>query len=671
MPNKEKRARYFSYVFALMLILAVLGVYLPGLQNDLLFDDTSLLKNRVIFNTYGNLLEFKQRMVSYGSFVWVEQLAGPGYWKQRLVNVALHLGAVAAMYALLKTLLVHTRFPESIEAQEHFAASRIAAVRVGTALFALHPVAVYAVGYLIQRSILMATLFALLACLAWVRALATQRWLWYLAAVLCYALAVLSKEHAVMTAAIAVPLYIYVRRPGWKNVAAVVGGALLLLAAAAAVLLHFYSGLVGRLFDAQSLAYAQQLEALQPGISQHMYPLSVLNQAALFLAYGLRWIVPYLGWLSIDLRPAFPLSLASPWHIAGAIGYLALFAGAAWLLLRRTGPLSLAGLLVLFPLLWFFTEFATVWVQDPFVLYRSYLWATTLPGLLAILLTGLRPRTIYALGAMAALVLGTLAFERNLSLHNELTAWTDAAEKTDAAAPANAVGRSRPYVNLGNYYLQQQMLDQAQRNLSIAKTFGDRGELGGTALFNSGVILQMKRQDAAALQAFSQAQALGYTSHALHYHRGESLAALGQLATAHQSYSTALSLAEKSTDATKDQLLLMRVRQAEIAMAAQMYDEAIRDFRALWRLNPREPRFVLGLGMAYVGKNDAQAAIKLFDQLIAHNPADAQALYGRALAYRQLGQQAASLRDLDQAIKIHPQNPQYTRMRETFAAQKQ
>jgi tetratricopeptide (TPR) repeat protein len=102
-----------------------------------------------------------------------------------------------------------------------------------------------------------------------------------------------------------------------------------------------------------------------------------------------------------------------------------------------------------------------------------------------------------------------------------------------------------------------------------------------------------------------------------------------------------------------------------------MYDEAIRDFRALWRLNPREPRFVLGLGMAYVGKNDAQAAIKLFDQLIAHNPADAQALYGRALAYRQLGQQAASLRDLDQAIKIQPQNPQYTRMRETFAAQKQ
>lgn len=668
-PNTEKRTKYLSWLFALVLLAAVLGVYLPGLHNDLLFDDISSLQNGSLFKAYGSLLDIKQRMVSYGSFIWVEHLAGPGFWKQRLVNVALHLAVVAALYALLKSLFALTRFPEDTECQPHFAASRTAALQVGAALFALHPVAVYAVGYLIQRSILMATLFALLACLAWVRALTTRRWPWYGLAVLCYALAVLSKEHAVMTAALAIPLYIYVRRPGWKSIAAVAGSALLLLAVAATVLLNFYGSLVGQLFDAQSRAFAQQLDALRPGVSQHMYPLSIMNQAALFFGYGLRWLVPYLGWLSIDLRPAFPLELAS-WQLAGAIGYLALFAAAVWLLLRRTGAPSLAGLLLLFPLLWFCTEFATVWVQDPFVLYRSYLWATMLPGLLAILLIGLRPRTIYAMGAVAGLLLGALALERNMSLRNEVTVWTDAAEKTDFQAPANAVGRSRPFLNLGAYYLKRQMLDQAERNLTIAKTFGDRGELGGMALYNSGVILQMKRQDAAALHAFSVARAMGYSGHPLHYHQGESLAATGQLAPAYQSYSTALELAQHSPDTTPDQLLLMRVRRAEIAMAAQMYDEALGDFKALLQQRPSDPRFALGVGMAFVGKNLPLAAIQMFDQLVARNPS-APAYYGRALAYRQLGQKKAALADLDEALKLQPNNLQYTRLRDTVAASKE
>lgn len=667
-PNPEKRNQYFSCIFALVVLLAVLGVHLPGLHNALLFDDTSLLQSRSLFKAYDSLLEIKQRTVSYGSFVWVELLAGPGYWKQRLVNIALHLATAATLYALLKSLFALTRFPEDIQGQPHFGASRTAALQIGVALFAIHPVAVYAVGYLIQRSILMATLFSLLACLAWIRGLATRRWLLCGLAVLCYALAVLSKEHAVMTAALAIPIYIYVRRPGWKSIAAVAGSTLLLLAVAAALLLHFYSDLLGQLFDAQSKAFAQQLEALRPGISLHMYPLSVLNQAALFFSYGLCWLVPYVEWMSIDLRPAFPLGLAS-WQLAGAIGYLALFAAATWLLLRRTGVWSLAGLLLLFPLLWFCTEFATVWVQDPFVLYRSYLWATVLPGLLAILLTGVRPRTIYALGAIASMALGALALERNLSLHDEVTAWTDAAEKIDRHAPANAVGRSRPFLNLGTSYLKRQMLDQAERNLSIARTFGDQGELGGAVLFNTGVIMQLKRQDTAALQAFSAAQAMGYAGHPLHYHRGESLAALGQMEPAYQSYSTALALAQKSPDATQEQLLLMRVRQAEIAMAAQKYDNAIGDFKALLQQRPSDPRFALGLGMAFVGKNIPQAAIQMFDQLIARSPS-APAYYGRALAYQQLSQKTAALADLDQAIKLQPNNPQYTRLREAVAASK-
>lgn len=655
------------YLYALILLLAVLGVYVPGLHNELLFDDMRLTDGS-IFGRYGNLLEIKQRMVSYGSFVWVDQLVGSGWWKQRLVNMALHLGVVAAMYALFKSLMAHTRFPQDIEEQAHFASSQDAALRVGIALFALNPVAVYAVGYLVQRSILMATLFSVLACWAFVRALETQRVVWYVGALASYLLALLSKEHAVMTVAVGMALYVHVRRPSLRNIAMAMGATLLLLALATAALLRFRGELIGQLFDAQSVAFAQQLETLRPGISQQMFPLSILNQAALFFAYGLLWVVPYVGWMSIDLRPAFPLGFASSWHIVGALGYVALLCGSAWLLLRRTGALSLAALLLLFPLLWFATEFATVWVQDPLVLYRSYLWGVALAGLLAIALTGFRPRTIYALGAVLGLLFAALALERNLSLRDEVTAWTDAAEKINLKAPPSAVGRSRPFLNLGAYYLGKKMVDPAERNLSVAKALGDQGELGNSTLFNTGVILQLKKNHTEALRAFATAEAQGYAEVSLYYHRGESQAALGQLAPAFESFSTALDMAEKDPEQASI-LPTVRVRQIETAMAAELYDEAIKGFHVLLQTAPNDPRLLLGLGMAQVGKGETGAAIEVFNQLIASNPS-AAAYYGRAVAHHRAGHQKESLDDLDQAIKLDPKHPQYPQMREVFATPK-
>lgn len=652
------------YFFALILLLAVLGVYVPGLSNELLFDDIRLTEG-TIFGNYGSLLEFKQRMVSYGSFVWVDQIAGAGWWKQRIVNIALHLGVVAAMYAFFKVLTASTRFPQDIEEQAHFASSQRAALQVGVALFALHPMAVYAVGYLVQRSILMATLFAVLACWAFVRGLQTKRVAWYAGALLSYLLAVLSKEHAVMTAAAAVPLYVYVCRPGGKRTATVVIGALLLLALAVGSLLHFRGDLVGRLFDAQSIAFAEQLEAMRPGITGQIYPLSILNQAALFFAYGLLWVLPYVGWMSIDLRPAFPLGLASPWQLVGALGYVALFSGCIWLVLRRTGALGLAALCLLLPMLWFATEFATVWIQDPFVLYRSYLWAVALPGLLAIALTGFKPRTIYVAGVILGLVFGALALERNLSLRDESTAWTDAAEKIDLKAPANAVGRSRPFMNLGAYHLRRGFPDQAERAFATAAAFGDRGELGRSTRLNVGVVLQQQKKHAEALKAFAAAEALGYSDLPLYYHRGESQFALNQFAPAFESFTIALQKVAKDKNNQSTEPTI-RLRRAEAALAVQQFDEAAAEFRTLLKTDAHNPRFVQGLAMALLGKGDGKQATALLEALVAQKPS-AAAYYARAMVYHSTGRIPEAQKDLDQAIQLDPRNPQYRQVREKIA----
>ena len=652
-------------IFALVVLLAVLAVYLPGLSNELLFDDQRLVEGSV-FSAYGNLLQIKQRMISYGSFVWVEQLVGSGWWKQRIVNIALHLGVVAAVYAFFKALLASTRFPDDMEEQAHFGASRTAALRVGVALFALHPMAVYAVGYLVQRSIVMATLFAVLACWAFVRALQTRRAAWYAGAFLSYVLAVLSKEHAVMTAAAAVPLYIYIRRPSAKQASLVVLGALAVLALAAGTLFHFYGNVLGKAFDAQSLAFAQQLEAVRPGAAARVYPLSVLNEAALFFGYGLLWALPNIGWMSIDLRPAFPVGFASSWHIVGAIGYLALLAVAAWLVLRRTGAVALAGLCLLLPALWFMTEFVTVWIQDPFVLYRSYLWAVALPGLLAVALAGFRPRTIYVLGAVVGLGLGALALERNLSLRDESTAWGDAAEKINLQADASAVGRSRPFMNLGAYYLRRGFTDQAERAFATAAGLGDGGELGRSTRFNVGVVLQQQKKHAEALKAFAAAEALGYSDLPLYYHRGESQFALNQFGPAYESFSVALQKvaqdkANRSTEPT------IRLRKAESAVAVQRFDDAESEFHTLLKTDAHNPRYVQGLAMALLGKGDNKQAAKVVEDLVAAKPT-AAAYYARAMVFYSTGRPAEAMKDLDQAIQMDPRNPQYQQVRAKVAA---
>ena len=656
----------FPALFGAFVLAAVLAIYLPGWNHELLFDDLRLTDG-AIFGNYGSLLTFKQRMLSYGSFIWVDLLAGPGWWKQRLVNVGLHLATVAALYALVRELLERTRFPEEFESQPHFGMSRQAAVQVGVALFAVNPMAVYAVAYLVQRSIVMATLFSVLACWCFVRGLSGRGVAWYGLALLSYVAAVLSKEHAVMVAAMAVPLYIHVRRPSWKTVATIAGASTALIAVAAVVFFGIYGELIGKLFDQRSLDFAQQLERLSPGITQRMYPLSILNEAALFFAYGFLWFAPNVMWMSVDMRPAFPLSYLAFPQVLGIVGYMGLWIAALWAVLRRRGALSLAGVALMFPLLLYTTEFATVWVQDPFVLYRSYLWAVAVPVLVAIVLTGFQPKTIYVIGCAIGLVFTVLAFERVQSLRDDHTAWGDAAEKIDLKAPASAVGRWQPFLNLGAYHLDRGSLGEAQRSFATAEALGS---LHGSARFNLGVALQQQKKHAQALTTFAEAEKQGFSGQSLHYHRGESAFALGQFALAFDSFSQGLaSAAEGVTGKDMDRMReTMRMRRAEAAIGAGRYDDAIGDFNALLKASPQNRRLALGLGMALVGKGDTQAAIAQFDHIIASTPNAAAAYYGRAMAHNTARRRDDSLKDLDRAIALDPRNAQYQQVRAQLAA---
>lgn len=660
------QARSLKIVFGLFIIGVLLGIYLPGLRNELVFDD--LRFKDTIFGNYGGLLELKQRMLSYSSFVWLEKLLGDGWWKQRIFNLILHGGVVVALYALMRDLLSITKFPEDFEATDYFLDSRQAALIVGIAVFAVNPMAVYAVGYLVQRSIVMATLFSILAWWFFVRGLLTNRLHWHALALFAYFCAVLSKEYAVLAAAMAVPLYVYIKRPGWKIIVATMIASLIFLGIVSAVILHSYGNIFGKIFDEQSINYAQQLETLNPGITQKIYSLSILNEAALFFKYGFLWFFPNVLWMSIDLRPAFPTSLFDPLHLFGAVSFFLLSSLVVYIFFKKRNFLGFIALCLLFPVVLYFTEFFTVWVQDPFVLYRSYFWAIAVPGLIAVCLTGINPKIIYALGFVLTSIYGGLALERNLTFHDEFTLWSDAAEKIDIDAPPNAIGRWRSFLNLGAYYTGKGMYQQALDNFSIAHKLGAQN---GVADFNMGVILQKLRKPKEALAALNEAEAQGFQGKAsINFQKGEALLATGNMSEALQSYTRALETTDGNGPISSEFEKFrnsIRQKRGRLAMITHQYDIAIEDYQALIKSTPNAQNYQYGLGLAYVGKNKPADAIAIFDKLIGTSPMP-PFYYGRSMAYLKMGNKPAGFKDLDKAIELDPKNLNYQRIRIQIAA---
>lgn len=643
MLERLKGAASRSEMAWLGAILAlVLAIYLPGLANDTVFDDEYLASGTLFRESVG-LTPLNARWLSYSSFGWVHAILGEGWWKQRLVNLAIHIATVIALWTFYRELLKHIEPAEKAADGSSYARSPALLLAVG--FFAINPVAVYGVAYLIQRSILLATLFVVLALFFFTRALSRRKPLLQVAAAACYLLAVSAKEHAVLAPLAAVPIYIVVARPTLKRLAIVGAAGAILIAAAAVPLVQRYGSILGTAFDEYSRAYLAQLAQLSPGAEKNAFGLSVLNQAYLFFHYGLRWMLPWEGWMSINLRPPFPLSWTTFPHVLGVFGYVAALLGGFFLVVRyRTWP-ALVGVAILIPALLFATEFATVWVQDPFVLYRSYLWAIGIPGLVFFLIHGPPPRVIAAVGAVLAILLTWQALDRVLSMSTEERVWSDAIAKLPK--DPRAVGRWFPYLNRGTAYVDHNQYELALRDFEASEALGDMGM--GAA--NMASVFSATNRHRQALVALDRAEKQGYRGYNVPFQRGLALAGLGRPAEAFRQFEITRTLNPPSP--TREQLL---VHMGRIGMQLQKRDEAVAALEELVQRDPghREGRYLLG--MAYVMRNEHARAKEVLDKLL-QDDSNRRAYYARALAHYGLKRKADATEDIEQAIRMGPEDP--------------
>ena len=412
-----------------LLAAACAALYLPFLGNPWVFDDRFFFSGRNFARYATTPLGLELRLPGYFSLAVVEVVWG-GIRNHRLVTLALHAATALVLYRLLAELLRHAAPRANV---------RLAAF-CAAAAFALHPAAVYGAGYLIQRTGLLATLFALVSLLLFARGAVRRSHADAVSGAAFYVLAVLSKETAVLAAAAALPV-LAVLRPD-RRFALRHGAIYAALCAPAAIFVTLLvQGKIGAAYEPDFAVVASQVAAAAAEPASSPWATSAMTQLELFFRYLRLWVWPDTGAMSIDLRV----------DLGGGPGWAAAFLlypiGCAVLLLRG-GRWALAG----FGLLWFWVlflvELTTVRFADPLVLYRSYLWA---PGLAIALAAVLAGRVVPQVAVLAALpLLAIQAHDRLQSFSSGLAVWQDAVAKLP---PPPAPGGSRTLYQLGREQL--------------------------------------------------------------------------------------------------------------------------------------------------------------------------------------------------------------------------
>jgi len=506
------------------------GLYLPFLANPPVFDDQGFFSGRLFSYYATHPFGLELRVPPYFSLAIVQVVWG-SMEAHRIVSLALHMGCALALYKLIFDLQRYAAQGQGAPLQTGLEAHVPAFL--AAAVFAIHPVAVYGAGYLIQRMTVLATLCSLLSVVLYLRGLSRRAYTDAISAALFYTVAVLSRETAVLlpAAAIAAGLVVAAERRFQLRHA----GLYLACCAPAAVLVALLvKGKIGTAYEPDFEVVSAQIAGAgaapgSTGVLGSPWLESAVTQAGLFFRYLASWIWPDTGAMAIDVRVAFAGSWPLPLAVLAVVAFLGY--GLLGLHLLRRGALTrVAGFGLLFPWILFLVEFTTIRYQEPFVLYRGYMWAPGLMVLLAVALgrLGRRPAIVFCLFALPLLFLP--ARERLQTFSSGLALWEDAAGKL----PQRAVpGGSRTLYNLGREYLYRDQLDKA-----IAVT--DRCIADYPATFDCfyarGAIHLHQEQYRGAMPYLARAIELRPDSGAARHHLGIALEGLGCIEEAKQQY---------------------------------------------------------------------------------------------------------------------------------------
>ena len=473
----SKRNYLLAPLAGLGIFIVVALLYGPYVGSPSIFDDVYFfLEPQKYVDSLSWSGLFDRRWVSNATLALTYRLWGAEHGAYHIGNLLIHGLTAFSLFLLIRDLLAHER-----DGSANLPAFTAAM------LFALHPVAAFAVGYIVERSIVLAGLFSIWMWIAVHRGVADGRKSWLLLSAAFYFLAVFSKEHAV--AALPVALLVAWNAANGemrKTLSSLALPLPLWMVTAAAIVLRL-QGIIGAAYE----PLLGEMGAEFPHTVDYLLR-SVLNQSGLFFKYMLFWLVPNETWMAIDLRVPFPPTwFAWPW-VLGMLAFAA-YGGLTAIALWRGWLPRLAGIGLIAPWLLFLTMFSAVQYQEAFVLYRSYYWA--LPGalLVAFLLSKIPQRAQVTALLVVGLVCFGASWSRLQTFSHPVLLWDEAVSRLDGRDDLPGAyriyhNRGIAYANMGGLYLAHALLDYnkvVQLNPSYPYVYNDRGaayfELGDYA----------------------------------------------------------------------------------------------------------------------------------------------------------------------------------------------
>ena len=519
----------------LALCLPITILYGQFFLNPLVFDDFYIIDG-TMHNLYvGKLFFSNLRWLPYATFEWTRALFGPDMIWFRLGNLALHLATTITLFLFLRRLFEQT-LHHTTENDQTLSPHWLAFF--GALIFALHPASVYAEAYLVQRSILMATLFTLLTWRLFLEGVIRKNYRWLLASSVTYFVAVFSKEHAIMAPAVTIALLFLVDNQPIRQRLILIGPTFLLygLIGGFVILRIKSSHILGQSYEP---TVANSLSLLGPDFNAKLtYPLSILTQCYLFFKYLWVWLAPSPSWMSVDISQPIAKSLWSWPEIAGLIGFIAYPVIAIRLLLQK-GVKGLLGFALLCPWLLFATELSTIRIQEPFVLYRSYLWMAGTFAALPFLCQKLSTKQATIIMTLIALFLMPISWLRLTTFSHPLLLWDDAARLIENNQE-KTFSVQRVFYNRGTELIKVKQYNEAIEDLTKAIRLTTKApELAGPMYNNRGAAYLETRQYALALDDFNSAIKRGPKNSEPYIGKGTALQALNNTTASAQAYQQA------------------------------------------------------------------------------------------------------------------------------------
>lgn len=638
-------------------IMVVLGLallivisYWPALAGGFVWDDVAFSEEKTIHqwsglwkiwfapSAIGN--EGHYWPITYTTF-WLEhKLWGLEPLGYHLVNVLLHVANTVLLWRLMLRFLV----PGALAI---------------AALFAVHPLHVESVAWIIERKDLLSALFYLSAVFMWVRFTEAPHPGRYCAALVLFVAGMLSKS---ITVTLPAALLIW----HWWLYGRISRYDVLRLA-------PFF--LVGLAVTAADLMYYTSRESLALGYS--------FAERILIAARALWFYVGKLLWPT-DLMVIYPLwkiqagNLLGWLYVAAAVGLTA----ALWFLRQYLGRGPLASVLffvvTLSPVLGFidygYMKFS--FVADRFqylagiglmalLVGSATLGASRLPDMLRHIVTGMFVSVLVVLAALSwqqsKIYRDEVTFFSHIAEHNPAAhdvyinlgnslfraGRTEEAYAASLAAVEYRPGSAKAHTNLGYALLSMERLDKAQVHLSRAL------ELNPRNIFARQNMAQLKRQQGRheeAVEQFSEILEKNPSNARVHAGLGLSLYDLGRHEEAIASMERALELEPQSDNAPALHAFIGRALQA-----LGQLEEAEQQLLHAMQLLPDDAKLLIDLSSLRTEQQRFDEADEYLQQALAIAPADTNVLQYMAGRLNNQGRHEQAIESYRAVLAIDPE----------------